>query len=183
MATALFILFIFAIYHFVYESIIAPNVRLELRFELFKLRDELRNIKLNRELSKEDNEVFSILDETICVAINRLPFFNFSSNYDANKEFENNKSFKDRVLKKASLIDNTTIDDFKKINEKVMKTTFKAFLVNTGGFIFMIMPFLILLIILSIFSSSIKKLFNKIKLSVKNATLANENEFERCAHI
>lgn len=75
MATALFILFIFAIYHFVYESIIAPNVRLELRFELFKLRDELRNIKLNRELSKEDNEVFSILDETICVAINRLPFF------------------------------------------------------------------------------------------------------------
>lgn len=86
-------------------------------------------------------------------------------------------------MKKASLIDNTTIDDFKKINEKVMKTTFKAFLVNTGGFIFMIMPFLILLIILSIFSSSIKKLFNKIKLSVKNATLANENEFERFAHI
>lgn len=183
MATILFILFVFAIYHFVYESIIAPNIRLELRFELFKLRDELRNIKLNTELSKNDNEVFNMLDETVCVAINRLPFFNVSSNIDASREFENNKSFKERVLKKTNLIESTNIIEFQEINKKIMKTTFRAFLTNIGGLIFMLTPFIIVLFFLSVFSTSVKNIFNKIKLSVKNATLANENEFQRFAHI
>src|SRR5687767_577256 len=46
MAYLLAVLVLLSIIHFVYESIIAPSLRLSLRYKLFALRDEIRELKM-----------------------------------------------------------------------------------------------------------------------------------------
>ncbi len=45
MIYAISILFWLAILHFIYEGIILPSIRLNLRYKLFVLRDELRSLR------------------------------------------------------------------------------------------------------------------------------------------
>ena len=46
MTTTILVLLALAVFHFVYESILAPSLRLSLRFRLFALRDEARQLKI-----------------------------------------------------------------------------------------------------------------------------------------
>jgi hypothetical protein len=55
MITAIVILISLAALHFVYESILAPSLRLSLRFTLFALRDEVRQLKIDCASSLSDN--------------------------------------------------------------------------------------------------------------------------------
>ncbi|MDB0616235.1 hypothetical protein PL372_11915 [Tenacibaculum dicentrarchi] len=103
MTTIFIILIVFGIFHFIYESILMPSFRLELRYKLFELRDELRNIK-SEENSKVSDDVFDILEGTVCTVINRLPFFSLSAQMDAFKEYESNKSFQNRVEKRKKFL-------------------------------------------------------------------------------
>jgi hypothetical protein len=46
MTTAIIIFLALTVFHFVYESILAPSFRLSLRFRLFVLGDEVRKLKI-----------------------------------------------------------------------------------------------------------------------------------------
>jgi hypothetical protein len=46
MTIAIIVLMALAVFHFVYESIWAPSFRLSLRFRLFVMRDEVRQLKI-----------------------------------------------------------------------------------------------------------------------------------------
>jgi hypothetical protein len=55
MTTAIVILLALAVFHFAYEAILAPSLRLSLRFRLFVLRDEVRRLKIECLESLNDN--------------------------------------------------------------------------------------------------------------------------------
>jgi len=64
MEIAIIVLAGLAVYHFVYEGILAPSFRLKLRFELFELRDELRKLKISHAEDLRD-EIDLIQTETL----------------------------------------------------------------------------------------------------------------------
>ncbi len=68
------ILFILSIIHFVYQRIILPSYRQNLRTELFIIRDELRKelIKNKNNYNKTTIRAFREVDESINKATNRL---------------------------------------------------------------------------------------------------------------
>ena len=74
MESAIYILLIslavLAILHFIYEAIILPTIRWNLRNELFSLRDKLRNVVINKE--QYDPATFELAHSGINHFINRL---------------------------------------------------------------------------------------------------------------
>jgi hypothetical protein len=64
MITAILYLIALAALHFVYESILAPSFRLSLRFKLFVLRDEVRQLKIDCASSLNDRH-FDFLQDSI----------------------------------------------------------------------------------------------------------------------
>src|SRR5688572_28045975 len=55
-------LFLLAIFQWVYESILAPSFRLDLRLRLFALRDELSDLKASSGRPPGDEQSFALLD-------------------------------------------------------------------------------------------------------------------------
>jgi hypothetical protein len=66
------ILMILAVAHFIYNGIILPMIRFSLRVHLFKLRDQLRNLKIRYDVEISD-EVFNLVQASINNTTKLLP--------------------------------------------------------------------------------------------------------------
>jgi len=64
------ILGLYALLHFILESIVAPSVRFNIRLDLFAMRDKLRLLKIND--PEIGDEVFGVLQDGINGAIKYL---------------------------------------------------------------------------------------------------------------
>ena len=62
MEYVIFILGALAIFHFVYESIIAPTLRINQKFKAFKLRDELRALACREPETVHDKHFYAVQD-------------------------------------------------------------------------------------------------------------------------
>lgn len=157
MATIFFILVLLAIFHLMYESILLPMFRVELRYKLFGLRDELRMLKSEKGDTVND-EVFYLLDDTICAIINRLPYFSISSRYDAYKEYDNNDQFKENVENTKKLISSCKEKDIQEINKNLMKFTSIGFVLNIGGWSYIIIPIVLVILFFAFITSKIQQI-------------------------
>ena len=178
----MFILIIFSVFHFIYESILLPMFRMEIRYKLFEQRDKLRNLKIDNP-DKIDDEVFYLLEDTISVVINRLPFLSISSKYDASKEYETNNAFKKRVESTIKTIQESNNDDIKEINNRILQISTVAFILNGGGWIYILLPILILLFVFAFITSSFNGIKNRLNKAVYKLTYASENDFSKFSHI
>lgn len=142
-----------AFYHFIYEGIIAPSVRLNLRFKLFRLRDRLR------ELCENDREllttyVYSIAEESINSAIKALPRFNFGMLVKAERSIQQDENLREEMLRRVAAIDGSDCEEVKHIMNDTNSTLMAAFLVNVAGWV----PYLIPVVIFSIVYGRISKM-------------------------
>lgn len=73
----IYFLGIMALVIWIYQAIILPSIRQELRFKLFRQRDELRELVIAGKL-KEDGAVFRGLHRRLNVSISAIPIFDFA---------------------------------------------------------------------------------------------------------
>ncbi|MFY0631111.1 MAG: hypothetical protein JXR05_12070 [Flavobacteriaceae bacterium] len=167
MVTTFYILLGLALWHFAYESVIAPSIRFELRFKYFKLRDELRCINF-QELSKEGKKAVDTLDELICYLINSnssITFGNYmllKKNKSDEEILENSNSF-DTILKEA---DNNRIIE---IEKELRGLASKALLVNHGSWgLYLAIPITLLFVtfIFKAYYTSLKNFIARITVSL-----------------
>ena len=174
MAITLFILILLAAYHFVYESIILPTERLDLRYKLFKERDNLRILKMNDKDGKITDDIFKLLDTTICNSIDLLPQYTISLFYNADKELRLNKNLRAKVEKRNQLIEGYEVEEIKEIGNNVYHHVGKAFLLNFGSWIVYLLPFLILIILYAVTMNKIER----VKTQIKAVSFTPNYEFE-----
>lgn len=156
--TVLFFIFVaLAIFHFVWEGIIAPSTRLEIRYELFKLRDRLRRLKIECNDQIPD-ELFGILQRSINTEIRMLHNADIASLYEANKKFGDDKELLAEMNKIEKLIEECPIAEVKEIRDKSIWVLFVGFLVNCGGWAIYIIPMFIVLLSYGTVKLLIKKL-------------------------
>jgi len=132
---------VLALVHFVYESILAPSLRLEIRFELFKLRDELRFTKINLG-NKLDDKHYHFLQDSVNTLIGNLYRFDLATITKAMIEVEKDKDLKKRVQERSRFLDDCNVAEARKIRNESIKLAFRALRVNSGGWAVYFIPVL-----------------------------------------
>ena len=136
-----------------WEGIIAPSIRLEIRYELFKMRDAIRRLKIEYG-DQFSNELFDTLQHTINNEIGLLHHATIGDFYKAYKKYGNKEQLPAEIEKLEQLIKDCPISEVRDIWTRSVAALVIAFIVNTGGWLIYIVPIIITLVSLN----SIRKL-------------------------
>jgi hypothetical protein len=128
-----------AITHFIYEAILAPSMRLKARFDLFRLRDELRSLKINHgEIL--DNKHFTYLHDSINTAINMIPRFELMTISIMITELKKDRELGRKLNERLRVMDDCTIPDVIMIRKKITDIALRAYFINSGMWFYYLLP-------------------------------------------
>jgi hypothetical protein len=137
MITAIFILIALAALHFVYESILVPSFRLSLRFKLFVLRDEIRQLKIDCAGSLGDKH-FDFLQDSINNLISNLNRFDMATFVGVELESKKDPSFLRSAEERSCMLDDCNIPRAREIREQSLKIVSAAICINSGALFLLI---------------------------------------------
>jgi len=142
MIAALFIfLVVMAFLHFIYEGIIAPTLRMKLKYKMFALRDRLAH---RRELSvNSDDPAFDIVARSINSVAGNLTRFTVTKIYSTRNLLRTEKGLAEEIRKRNQLIDRATDPDLREIVKLLDVYLFEALLINCAGFFFWLSPLIL----------------------------------------
>ncbi len=148
-----------ALLNLVYEGIVAPTLRFNLRLKLFALRDELRELKIERGDEIHD-DLFRDLQGSLNATINRLARIDLLLLKTAYNAFEHDDSLRRFAEQREAMLEACPVGEVKRIRDKQLAVVGCALAVNSGGWI----PYLIPVVVGLVFAGSamaiIKKLFS-----------------------
>jgi len=174
MALLLSIMMFLAIWHFAYESILMPTIRLGLRYRFFKVRDKLRMLKIQKK-NEITEDLFNHLDNFINSSINYLPYLNYSLIIQAKEEFKSNIELQRQVEQKIELMNSCKSIEAKKLYEETIHYSNCAFILNMGSWIIYLLPILLIVYILF----KIELLAFGLEKEIKKITFTPENQFDK----
>ena len=132
MTVAIYILIFLAIFHSVYESILAPSWRLDLRFRLFELRGEVRSLELEFHGSL-NSHYFEYLQDSINALISELYRFDAAAIAFAEQESRRDPQFRKGAEERSRILDDCDIPEFTAIRQRSLEIAARALLVNSGA--------------------------------------------------
>ena len=130
-----------AVWHYVYENIVAPSVRMLLRNRVFMLRDKLRKIKMTD--SRLTDEVFTVLEESLNKSITYLHALKISRFVDFQTAFEHAKALRARIEKRREIVTSCAVPEVLEIDEDLATSLHVALGINSGGWMIWIIPILL----------------------------------------
>jgi hypothetical protein len=130
---------ILAVIHFIYESIIAPSLRLSIRYELFCLRDQLRQLKIEHG-DELDDKHFCYLQDSINTIISALPRIEIVAIAHMKTVLENDDELRNRLNVRQEILDDCIIPEMTEIRRKSIALSIRALGVNGGMWSVYIIP-------------------------------------------
>ena len=134
MITLFYILIVLAVWHFVYETILLPSIRWNLRNELFALRDRLRNVVIEKQ--KYDKTVFDLVHNVLNNYINRLHWVDLRFEFKFREILKNNPAIRKEVEQNLQKIEESKNQEIKAVFNQTKSILCRAFAANIGGFLF-----------------------------------------------
>jgi hypothetical protein len=110
-----------------------------LRFELFELRDEVRQLKIAHEGALNDAH-FNHLQDSVNSLISFLFKFDFATLALAEAESRRDPEFKRRTEERSRILDDCPIEQAKIIRKKSLRIAAKALVVNSGACTLYVVP-------------------------------------------
>jgi hypothetical protein len=151
------IVFFIALIHFIYEGIVLPSIRVHLRNRLFRLRDELRNIRIE-EPDQCPKEVFFYLDEGISLFLNKLPLMTMELWLKVDREYKKNPELKELSIKRRNMVEGCKSERVRRVYKNVYQVLEYAFLFNMGVWFFYLVPIALVVFSFSKIAESIIEL-------------------------
>lgn len=139
MMTCIAIVAAFAALHWIYESILAPSFRLHLRFQLFALRDELRELKMGAGIDLRDKH-YHYLQDSINGLISMLCRLDLSTLHAITRELGRNSHLRETIDARTKTLDDCQIEQARDIRKRSVRIAACAIVVNTGGLLMYIAP-------------------------------------------
>lgn len=158
----IYTIILLAIWHFLYESIILPTLRMKLRYQLFECRDQLVRLNTGNSI---DNDVFDTLYYSINSTISRLPYITLSLVWESKVLLRDNKRLREKISKRKKMIDNCNNNNIKEIDMQAAEITLKALVANSGAWIIYTLPFILLIFIFSAIVSKVRNYLRDISLT------------------
>lgn len=137
-----FIVAALALLHFWYESILAPSLRWQVRHELFKLRDEVRSMKIDTGVAFE-NHHYQSLQHSLNGVIANLYRIDLAMLLGLVKRVHSDEKFKKEMEKRGKVPDDFKLPRAREIAKDGTKLIRAAVSINTGGWSFYIVPIVI----------------------------------------
>jgi hypothetical protein len=156
MATLILVLFALAGLHFIYEGIIAPSIRMGLRYRLFAMRDELRRLKFDHG-ERLDNELYRHVESSINATIKHLHQIDAGLAYSAWDAFGRDAELMARVERVEALYESCKIDDMRTVRDEHRRTIGLALLTNVGAWGLYLSPFALILLASSSLALTVKR--------------------------
>ena len=148
---------VFAALVFIYEAIILPSFRLNLRFQLFSLRDRLRNLK--SELGHGlNNAAFHALDDSLSRQMERQHRYSAVTLYDADKLYREDESFKRSVDQDLEVFEHCQLPEFIEIRNQAANLFCYTLLANSGVLVVLLLPVILIVVGRSWFKMMISRL-------------------------
>ena len=147
MTTALIIALLLVTLHFIYDGIILPTIHLHLRNELFALRDEIRSIMIRDEAKRRD-KAFVVVHDVLSNCVSRLPECNLRLAYEVH-QLEKEAETREEIEAFNKLIESSKDIELTNIYLRTQVSIGKAFIANSGGWMFYLVPIVILAVSLN----------------------------------
>ena len=157
MAVIILIIVGMAVFHSVYEGIIAPSIRLSLRFRIFALRDRLRNLRVNAQV---DDRVFELLHQRTNTAIRLLPNMTVSTVVEAGRAFEADAELRRRADKWTATLDQCKVKEVQEIRDGIDNNLLLAFAANSVGLLIWMLPIVFAALCIRRITAVIKELLS-----------------------
>ena len=110
MTYAMMTLMLLAVLHFIHESILAPSFRLQLRYQLFELRDRLRALKISHPREFDDKH-FHYLQDSLNALIGSLSRLDVVTVAGVIAAIEREPHLKERVTARARTMDDCALQE------------------------------------------------------------------------
>lgn len=131
MITLLTLIALLSLVHLVYESILAPWWRLSLRYKLFVLRDELRNLKIESGDALDDKH-FRYLQDSINTMIKYLARYDVASLVSAELNYRQDPQFRREVAARSSFLDDCNIPKARELRQRSVRIAGEVIAINSG---------------------------------------------------
>jgi hypothetical protein len=148
MSTVFLIIVLVALFHFVYESIWAPTVRVQLQGELFSLRKVLHQAERMKD-KKQYAKQFHYLDDATKNLVGGIHRAEIVSVIQAVADVEKDKELKASLEAKVQSLDKCDSEEIKKIWGKTHDLAVKVLRTNSGGWLVYIVTIAIFLVCLT----------------------------------
>jgi len=145
MTTAIFILLALAVFHFVYESIVAPSLRLSLRLRLFVLRDEVEQLKTecvdSESVDSKKGSYYEFLQDSINGLISRLHRVDVASLLGVEFQCRKDPDFLAQAQKRARILDDCPVPRVREIRKQTLRIAGEALIINSAvGVVLLLAP-------------------------------------------
>ena len=137
MSTLILVVFSISVFHFIYESIIAPSIRMVLRDKLFALRDRLRELKIERDI---ESEAFEGLHDGINFLLPRLNCITISLTRDIADALKDDPDLRDRANNRREIIESSKNPCVVEIQKETFTICSMALACNSGPWFIYIFP-------------------------------------------
>lgn len=139
MANLFLVLVAIALLHFLYDGIVAPSIRLRLRFRLFALRDDLRSLRHGRSMDLDD-VMFSHLHESLNTAIQIVPLMTIRMMQVSQRAIEADENLRNRIDAQIAQLDACPNQEARRIWVGAVSVVRQSYLVNGGGWALYLVP-------------------------------------------
>ena len=138
----IFLIFsLYALLHFIFESIVAPSVRFNLRLDLFALRDKARRLSIiNPEVG---DQAFNAVQDGLNGAIKYLYEIDIPILLYCDAMVKRDPQLKERVEKRRAMVAATQCDELIEISRQLRRKVETAAFMNNGGWLFYVIPVVI----------------------------------------
>lgn len=171
MTTVFLLLAALALFHWIYESTLAPSFRLDLRFRLFALRDELRALKIDLGSDLADKH-FHYLQDSVNTLIYMLNRIDVGSLHAVTRELDRNPKLRHKIELRTKTLDDCNIPEARDIRNRSLEIASRALLVNMGGLVIYVLP--VVLVIAGV--AALRRQYRK---HIKDFVSVPEPEFHR----
>lgn len=135
----LIVLVCLAAFHFIYQDVVLPSIHVSLRNKFFRLRDDLRMLKISGDPAA-DEDAYPIIQEGINNFINSLPSLTISFQAELRALCQRDAELKARVARRVVVLKNIQSPKLKTIFDDSNSVLKDAFLANMGGWFIYLVP-------------------------------------------
>ncbi len=148
LAIAIVIFAVISVFYCIYYSIVAPSLRMRLRYSFFELRDQLRAVRIE-DKSEADSEAFHCLQSAFNSYIRWLFRVDVASLWEFHSLLKSDNTLRRLVEQRTRAVQECTNPELRRIYEASHSLVLWTILVNSLGFFVLIaLPFLLIVVAL-----------------------------------
>lgn len=155
MVIAFCLLVVAASWHFAYDGVILPSIRMGLRNKLFVLRDQLRALKTAGDC---EDGAFDLVHDGINFYLTRLSALTISFQVEYAKRYQSDQGLRERVERRRAIIESCRNPEIRRIVKEADAVLQNAMIANTGGWYVYVVPIAIVVVFIKKISTVAKEL-------------------------